>query len=101
MELSQTNSYAKQVIDSWAEAEWFTSRSQVAESITITAFKVTGETSTDDLFPAPHATTRPDIPLHALSMLEDLCRDDLQALGFPSVLGMALFTPGLTENAHA
>ncbi len=70
LELSETNSYAKQVIDSWANAEWFISRPQVAESITVTVFKVPGETNTDDLSPAPHATTRPDIPLHALTMLE-------------------------------
>ena len=70
LELSQTNSYAKQVIDSWANAEWFTSRPEVPEAITVTVFKVPGETNTDDLSPAPHATTRPDIPLHALAMLE-------------------------------
>ena len=69
-ELSETNDYAKQVIDSWANAEWFTSRPEVPESITVTVFKVPGETNTDDLSPATHATTRPDIPLHALAMLE-------------------------------
>jgi aconitate hydratase 2/2-methylisocitrate dehydratase len=70
LELSQTNPYAKQVIDSWANAEWFTSREKLAEAITVTVFKVPGETNTDDLSPATHATTRPDIPLHALAMLE-------------------------------
>lgn len=70
MELSQTNGYAKQVIESWAEAEWFLARPKLPESITVTVFKVPGETNTDDLSPAPHATTRPDIPLHALVMLE-------------------------------
>ncbi len=70
LELSKTNPYAKQVIDSWAEAEWFTVRPTLPESITVTVFKVPGETNTDDLSPAPHATTRPDIPLHALAMLE-------------------------------
>jgi aconitate hydratase 2/2-methylisocitrate dehydratase len=70
LELSQTNSYAKQVIDAWAAAEWFTSRPTLAEAITVTVFKVPGETNTDDLSPATHATTRPDIPLHALAMLE-------------------------------
>jgi len=69
-ELSQTNPYAKQVIESWAAAEWFTSRPTLPEAITVTVFKVPGETNTDDLSPAPHATTRPDIPLHALVMLE-------------------------------
>jgi aconitate hydratase 2 / 2-methylisocitrate dehydratase len=66
----QGNSYAQQVIDAWANAEWFTSRPALTEAITVTVFKVPGETNTDDLSPAPHATTRPDIPLHALVMLE-------------------------------
>ncbi|MDJ0735701.1 MAG: bifunctional aconitate hydratase 2/2-methylisocitrate dehydratase [Nostocaceae cyanobacterium] len=70
LELSQTNPYAKRVIDSWAAGEWFTNRPQVPEAITVTVFKVPGETNTDDLSPATHATTRPDIPLHALAMLE-------------------------------
>lgn len=64
------NSYAKQVMESWANADWFTSRPELAEAITVTVFKVPGETNTDDLSPAPHATTRPDIPLHATVMLE-------------------------------
>jgi aconitate hydratase 2 / 2-methylisocitrate dehydratase len=62
--------YAKQVMQSWADAAWFTSRPTLAEVITVTVFKVPGETNTDDLSPATHATTRPDIPLHALAMLE-------------------------------
>ncbi|WGV28871.1 bifunctional aconitate hydratase 2/2-methylisocitrate dehydratase [Halotia branconii] len=70
LELSKTNPYAKRVIDSWAEAEWFTIRPQLPEYINVTVFKVPGETNTDDLSPATHATTRPDIPLHALAMLE-------------------------------
>ncbi|WP_445632187.1 bifunctional aconitate hydratase 2/2-methylisocitrate dehydratase [Nostoc sp. DSM 114167] len=70
LELSKTNPFAKQVIDSWAEAEWFTMRPTVPEAITVTVFKVPGETNTDDLSPAQSATTRPDIPLHALVMLE-------------------------------
>jgi len=70
LELSKTNAYAKQVITSWEEAEWFTSRPPLAKAITVTVFKVPGETNTDDLSPAQHATTRPDIPLHALAMLE-------------------------------
>jgi aconitate hydratase 2 / 2-methylisocitrate dehydratase len=64
------NDYAQQVIQSWADAEWFTSKPPLQESITVTVFKVPGETNTDDLSPATHATTRPDIPLHALAMLE-------------------------------
>jgi aconitate hydratase 2/2-methylisocitrate dehydratase len=70
VELAETNPYAKQVVDAWAAAEWFTTKPQVPEQITVTVFKVPGETNTDDLSPAPHATTRPDIPLHALVMLE-------------------------------
>ena len=70
LELAQTNPYAKQVVNSWAEAEWFTLRPTLPEFITVTVFKVPGETNTDDLSPATHATTRPDIPLHALAMLE-------------------------------
>ncbi|MBN3875065.1 MULTISPECIES: bifunctional aconitate hydratase 2/2-methylisocitrate dehydratase [unclassified Nostoc] len=70
LELSKTNPFAKRVVDSWAEAEWFTLRPTVPEAITVTVFKVPGETNTDDLSPAQSATTRPDIPLHALVMLE-------------------------------
>lgn len=67
----QGNANAKSVLQSWADADWFTSRPGVPESLTITVFKVTGETNTDDLSPAPDATTRPDIPLHALAMLKN------------------------------
>ena len=66
----QDNRFAKQVVDSWAAAEWFTAKPELANSITVTVFKVEGETNTDDLSPATHATTRPDIPVHALAMLE-------------------------------
>src|SRR5690606_12224144 len=65
------NAHAKAVMQSWADAEWFTNRQEVPESMTITVFKVPGETNTDDLSPAPDATTRPDIPLHALAMLKN------------------------------
>jgi aconitate hydratase 2 / 2-methylisocitrate dehydratase len=80
LELANTNLYAKQVIDSWANAEWFTSRPKLPEAITITVFKVPGETNTDDLSPAPHATTRPDIPLHALAMLESTMPEGLATI---------------------
>ena len=70
VELAKTNKYAQQVLEAWAAAEWFTSRPPLPEAITVTVFKVPGETNTDDLSPATHATTRPDIPLHALAMLE-------------------------------
>jgi aconitate hydratase 2 / 2-methylisocitrate dehydratase len=62
------NEHAKAVMQSWADGEWFTSRPDVPESIVKTVFKVTGETNTDDLSPAPDAWSRPDIPLHALAM---------------------------------
>ena len=65
------NKHAKTVIESWANGEWFTSRDKVPEKITLTAFKVTGEINTDDLSPAQDAWSRPDIPLHALSMLKN------------------------------
>ncbi|OJX81743.1 bifunctional aconitate hydratase 2/2-methylisocitrate dehydratase [Magnetospirillum sp. 64-120] len=65
------NADAKDVLQSWADAEWFTSRPEVPESLTVTIFKVTGETNTDDLSPAPDAWSRPDIPLHALAMLKN------------------------------
>jgi aconitate hydratase 2/2-methylisocitrate dehydratase len=78
--LADTNPYAKQVMDSWANAEWFISRPKLAESITVNVFKVPGETNTDDLSPAPHATTRPDIPLHALVMLESRMPGGLETI---------------------
>ncbi len=65
------NAKAREVIQSWADAEWFTSRPEVAKKITVTVFKVPGETNTDDLSPAPDAWSRPDIPLHYLAMLKN------------------------------
>ena len=71
-ELSEKgNTFAKEVMQSWADAEWFTSRPSVPESLKVTVFKVSGETNTDDLSPAPDAWSRPDIPLHALAMLKN------------------------------
>nr|WP_218857825.1 bifunctional aconitate hydratase 2/2-methylisocitrate dehydratase [Stutzerimonas kunmingensis] len=64
------NEHAKAVMQSWAEGEWFTNRPAVAEKVSLSVFKVTGETNTDDLSPAPDAWSRPDIPLHALAMLK-------------------------------
>lgn len=64
------NEHAKAIIQSWADGEWFTSKPKLAEKITVTVFKVTGETNTDDLSPAPDAWSRPDIPLHAQAMLK-------------------------------
>jgi len=86
------NAAAKTVIESWANAEWFTSRSGLPDSMTVTVFKVTGETNTDDLSPAPDAWSRPDIPLHALAMLKiprdgvENCAEQIAELkkkGFP------------------
>lgn len=71
------NEKAKEVIQSWADAEWFTNRNKVAESIKVTVFKVTGETNTDDLSPAQDAWSRPDIPLHALAMYK-MSRDGIE-----------------------
>lgn len=71
------NANAKAVLESWANAEWFTSRPALAEKITIAVFKVPGETNTDDLSPAPDAWSRPDIPLHALAMLK-MPRDGIE-----------------------
>ena len=65
------NANAKAVMQSWADAEWFTSRPEVPASQKLTVLKVTGETNTDDLSPAPDAWSRPDIPLHALAMLKN------------------------------
>ena len=62
------NAHARDVLRSWAEGEWFTSRPEVPRSITVSIFKVAGEINTDDLSPAPDAWSRPDIPLHALAM---------------------------------
>ncbi|MGZ5009215.1 MAG: bifunctional aconitate hydratase 2/2-methylisocitrate dehydratase, partial [Methylobacter sp.] len=86
------NQYAKQVIQSWADAEWFASKPKMPEKLTVTVFKVTGETNTDDLSPAPDAWSRPDIPLHAKAMLKmpregitnaEQQIDELKQKGFP------------------
>jgi aconitate hydratase 2/2-methylisocitrate dehydratase len=66
--LAGTNAAAKKVLESWAAAEWFTSRAGVPAEIKVKVFKVDGEINTDDFSPAGDASTRPDIPLHALAM---------------------------------
>ena len=71
VEKSKTNANAKRVLESWANAEWFTSKPELPEKLTITVFKVPGETNTDDLSPAQDAWSRPDIPLHATAMLKN------------------------------
>ncbi|GAB4087540.1 bifunctional aconitate hydratase 2/2-methylisocitrate dehydratase [Hydrogenophaga soli] len=65
------NAKAQEVMKSWADAEWFTTRPEVEKKITVTVFKVPGETNTDDLSPAPDAWSRPDIPMHYLAMLKN------------------------------
>ena len=67
--MAKTNRYAEEVLKSWAEAEWFTTKPLLPEKMTVTVFKVPGETNTDDLSPASEAFTRSDIPLHSLCML--------------------------------
>jgi len=89
-ELAQDNQYAKQVIDEWAEGTWFTNKPEVPEQIQVVVFKVPGETNTDDLSPAPHATTRPDIPLHALAMLESRMPEGLEQIAQLKEKGLPL-----------
>lgn len=81
----QGNPYAQQILESWANADWYLSRSKLDEKLTVTVFKVSGETNTDDLSPAQDAWSRPDIPLHALAMLknerEGIQPDDVGNIG--------------------
>ena len=70
-EKAKTNAWAQKLVESWANADWFTSKPALPESITVTVFKVAGETNTDDLSPATEAWSRPDIPVHAVAMLRD------------------------------
>ncbi len=80
VEKSKTNSHAKALLESWANAEWFTRRDKVPEKITVTVFMVEGETNTDDLSPAGAAWSRPDIPLHAMEMLINTMDKPLQTI---------------------
>ena len=79
-ELAKTNQYAKKVIESWANAEWFTSKSAVPEKMKVKVFMVEGETNTDDLSPASDAWSRSDIPLHSLSMLKSRMPEGLKEI---------------------
>lgn len=92
------NVHAQAVLQSWADAEWFTSRPEVPQSMTLTVFKVTGETNTDDLSPAPDAWSRPDIPLHALAMLKNP-RDGIEPEA-PGQVGPIKFINQLKEKGH-
>jgi len=92
------NTNAQTVMKSWAEGEWFTQNPELAEKVTLTVFKVTGETNTDDLSPAPDAWSRPDIPLHANAMLkmerEGIVPDQ------PGTLGPIKLIKELKEKGH-
>ncbi|HJF83222.1 bifunctional aconitate hydratase 2/2-methylisocitrate dehydratase [Helicobacter pullorum] len=91
VELSKNNAYAKEVLESWANAEWFLAKEPLAEKITAVVFKVDGETNTDDLSPAGDAFTRSDIPLHAQAMLKSRTQnafgriEELKKKGYPLV----------------
>lgn len=80
VEKAEHNQHAKNVLQSWAEAEWFTNRPKLEDEITVTVFKVPGETNTDDLSPATEAWSRPDIPLHAKAMLASKMPDALETI---------------------
>ena len=91
---------AAEVLQSWADAEWFTSRPEVERQITATVFKVPGETNTDDLSPAPDATTRPDIPLHYLAMLKNARPDAAFKPEQDGVRGPIQFIEDLKQKGH-
>jgi len=80
VELAQNNEFAQEVLDSWAEGEWFQSKPPFPRRITLKVYKVDGEINTDDLSPAKHAWSRPDIPLHALSMGETRFPDGIETI---------------------
>ena len=80
IELAKENENAKRVVESWSEAEWFTSKPELPEMIKAIVFRVDGEINTDDLSPAPDAPSRPDIPLHALAMLKKTMQDPITTI---------------------
>ncbi|OOF00409.1 bifunctional aconitate hydratase 2/2-methylisocitrate dehydratase [Salinivibrio sp. IB643] len=92
------NAYAKQVMQSWANADWYLEKPQIPEKVTLTVFKVSGETNTDDLSPAPDAWSRPDIPLHALAMLKNE-REGIQP-DKPGDIGPIEQMKALEEKGH-
>ena len=94
------NTKAKEVMQSWADAEWFTSRPEVPQAITVTVFKVPGETNTDDLSPAPDAWSRPDIPLHYLAMLKNSRPDAAFKPEEESKRGPMQFIEDLKRQGH-
>ncbi len=88
------NAAARSVVDSWAEAEWFTEREPLSDEIKVTVFKVPGETNTDDLSPASEAWSRPDIPLHAQAMLVAKMPDALEKIEQLKAKGLPLVFVG-------
>lgn len=94
------NARAREVMQSWADAEWFTSRPEVPKSITVTVFKVPGETNTDDLSPAPDAWSRPDIPMHYLAMLKNTRPDAAFKPEQDGVRGPIQFIEDLKKKGH-
>ncbi|MCG9088780.1 bifunctional aconitate hydratase 2/2-methylisocitrate dehydratase, partial [Laribacter hongkongensis] len=100
VKMDQGNAFAREVVQSWADAEWFTSRPEVQEKITVTVFKVPGETNTDDLSPAPDATTRPDIPMHYLAMLKNTRPDAAFKPEQDGVRGPIQFIEDLKKKGH-
>ncbi len=94
------NAKAREVMQSWADAEWFTSRPEVPKSITVTVFKVPGETNTDDLSPAPDAWSRPDIPMHYLAMLKNTRPDAAFKPEQDGVRGPIQFIEDLKKKGH-
>jgi len=92
------NAHAQKIMKSWAEAEWFTSRPKVPEKATVTVFKVSGETNTDDLSPAPDAWSRPDIPLHGLAMLK-MARPGIEP-DEPGKIGPLKLIESLKQKGH-
>ncbi|MFN0182579.1 MAG: bifunctional aconitate hydratase 2/2-methylisocitrate dehydratase [Aquabacterium sp.] len=94
------NAHAQAVMQSWADAEWFTSRPEVPRSITVSVFKVPGETNTDDLSPAPDAWSRPDIPLHYLAMLKNSRPDAAFKPEEESKRGPMQFIDDLKKKGH-
>ena len=74
------NAHARTLIESWANAEWFTNVPKLADEIKVVVFKVDGETNTDDLSPAQEAWSRPDIPQHAKAMLVNKMPEGLKTI---------------------
>ncbi|MBW1759746.1 MAG: aconitate hydratase B, partial [Deltaproteobacteria bacterium] len=107
LEKSKANPHARQVLDSWANAGWFTCKPELPEKITLVAFKVNGEINTDDLSPASEAWSRPDIPLHATAMLNNRMENPLEDLnelknkGYPIVFAGDVVGTGSSRKSAA